>query len=286
MSVLCQFFALNCNMCKKILGLFLITILLSSCSLSDLRTPSLKNSFNAESNDKGVSLLRKAAEKQGLTQWRNHQSYHLNFMDTFFGIKGAFVRPFPKSTNTLMLDGATDSYNGILSFSGGSKNGKQWAYLDHKTYLKKVGDKWGLKDKSKIKFWIPTYKYFIEFGFKIIETDVVTYAGSVDYDNNTYDLVLASWKSLAPQKDIDQYLVWINQKTGLINIAQFTVRDQFKFIVATAFFQDYKDINGAMIPHDIAIKGKKLDSGLLHHIKVQSFEFDKMSTESIFSSIK
>jgi hypothetical protein len=107
-------------MCKKLMGLFSILILLSACGISDLRTPSLQESTTVKSNDKGFGLLKKASEKQGLAQWRNHQTYHSNFMDTFFGLKGSFARPFPKNTKGLILDGATDSYNGILSFDGGS----------------------------------------------------------------------------------------------------------------------------------------------------------------------
>lgn len=56
---------------------------------------------------------------------------------------------------------------------------------------------------------------------------ILKYAGTTTFENNDYDLVFATWQQLKPHQEHDQYLLYINQKTGHLDFANYTVRGMY-----------------------------------------------------------
>ena len=85
------------------------------------------------------------------------------------------------------------------------------------TYKIKPSGDVEFKEDKTLKTLLPTIQYWFEFPFRIIESDIVTYAGEASLNGTDYDLVFTSWGKAEPQKKIDQYLIYINKETHLID---------------------------------------------------------------------
>ncbi|MBL4755965.1 MAG: hypothetical protein JKY52_20525 [Flavobacteriales bacterium] len=91
--------------------------------------------------------------------------------------------------------------------------------------------------------------YFTSYYFRIIEAPVIGYVGEEERDGNKYDLVFASWGEKQPNRKMDQYIIWINRETGLIEHSEFTVREMpGSFMKGTVTNEDFRNINGVIIP--------------------------------------
>jgi hypothetical protein len=88
----------------------------------------------------------------------------------------------------------------------------------------------------KVSFYLPAIQYFAELPFRILVAPIVTYMGQDAL--RSCDKVFATWERPEPHGEHDQYILWINRETQLIELAQYTVRDQFKFIKATILYED------------------------------------------------
>jgi len=164
--------------------------------------------------------------------------------------------------------------------NNGRKKGNQYYYNEGKTYYKSANGK--EKEHHKIADkWIKTHQYFLEFPLRIQEASVIAYAGDTIVAGKAYHLVMASWKTIAPQKDIDQYRIAINKDTNFIEFIQFTVRDFAKFAVGTAKYNSFIKKNGISFPSNISVHGKQYDSNKVYEMRVKELDFEKVDKKTI-----
>lgn len=110
------------------------------------------------------------------------------------------------------------------------------------------------------------------------------YAGSKEIEDITYDLVFATWESLEPNKEFDQYLLYISQETGLVAFASYTVRDAYlpspKNVYGSIRYEDMQEnSDGIKYPTTIYIqinglknKNKWTRKMTLKDLKLNDFE--------------
>ncbi len=271
---------------KKIvrISLLLLSVIsISSCvnvfSLSDLRTEALKENKGSNPN-KAKQLLSEMGKAHGIEYWNTIDTYNITFKEEFYGFLGKFSHPFKESDLTFSLSYIPKTYNGQFEFLTGEQKGTVWGIQDWQTYEKK-GDQI-LKDEDKEKkFWIPTYQYFIEFPSRIQEATAVDYMGQKVIDGITAEGVIASWGTVEPQKELDQYVVWINAETKQIIKIDYTIRDVNKFVVGVAYFKDYKNYNGLLLPSEFPVKSNLLKDGFLHKMSIKDFTINPVSKESL-----
>ena len=251
--------------------------------MSDIRTEAAKSSGTTEINlNKGKDLLENIHPGQSPAAWEGIEVYELTLVDEFFGLMGNIASPFPDNRMTAQAVYAPGSYDGKLTFSSGKLKGETWGIQSWKTYTQKNGDKPVFAKHKKAAFWVPTYQYFIELPARIQNATIISYAGEQTFNGQTYDLVYATWKSQEPQKDIDQYMVWINQKTKMMDLVEFTVRDAFGGTTGVAFYEDLQEVTeGLLLPKQISIKTKKENDNLLHQIKLSDFKANHVSVNEV-----
>ncbi|GLR20079.1 hypothetical protein GCM10007940_46950 [Portibacter lacus] len=250
-----------------------MSILFSSC-LTDLRTKSLRSPelYTPEMHEQGVEILKRYAKVSGEDKWKTINSYQIYFNDDFFGLMGGLAQPFKNKRNKFKLNYYTQENAGTLEFLNGKKEGQVWGYNEGSSYIKEtINAKPIDKDKKGIKFWLPTYQYFIEFPFRISNADIIYFVGEDKYGLNVYDKVLVSWKQAAPQRKIDQYLLWLNKDTGLVDILQYTIRDQGAIFKGTAFIEEHTNYNGIVIPALFRVYLKKSGRRPLHIMRPHHF---------------
>ena len=101
----------------------------------------------------------------------------------------------------------------------------------------------------------------------------MAHAGERELGGKRYELVYLTWGSVAPTKQVDQYVAWIDQETGRLGILQYTVRDFGKFVTGAAFYEDYEQVQGIQVARRIAIADLEDREDVLHVMDFKSIEY-------------
>ena len=235
----------------------LTLVLLSGCGLSDLRPDSMvSGQLSVDAEQLGRQWLDKAAEAQGGAAFQGKETVSFWMRDDWpSALMRAMAMPWDSNKQLLRLDMVIGGDDGRLTFEEGERKGAGWGLQNWVSYrFDKVGaPKFDAADDvdSSIKFWIPTLAYFPQLAWRIREADVVRFLGFEEIGGRKLAKVFATWGDAAPQKTVDQYIIWIDSETSLIAGARYTVRDMMASIVGTMKYSDYRTVDGIKLPHVI-----------------------------------
>lgn len=279
----------------KPVGILIISSLLLQGCMYDLRTTTIKEEGITEANiKKGKEVLESAWKKQGFDKLKNHHTYSFHGSDTWKGLLGRMGQIWPELKSELDFKYQIGSFDGQVKFLDGEKKGniaglQNWNFyeiIDSDTTFK---DKDHKKSRRKV-FGLAAFQYFTEMIDRIKDAPIISYAGEDEHRGQKYDLVFCTWESAEPHMEHDQYLAWINKKTGLMDFTQYTLRDTYlkppgyKMIGGGVEFADFKEIDGIMIPHEqlvYAIKLRENPKKNLHRLIISDFEFDSFNVEEL-----
>ncbi|MDX1406712.1 MAG: hypothetical protein R3330_01230 [Saprospiraceae bacterium] len=247
----------------------LCSLFLVAGCIADLRPPELDQMPDVDAR----GLLEETCRKHGLTVWQEHRTYTVTFRDRFQGLKGWYANSFGENPVELQCAYAVGRFEGEVEFLSGKKKGEIWGFMNDQPYRLLPGGAHMTNENKHIRFWVPTIQYFVEFPLRILEADTIAYAGEATYDGRVYDRIIASWRTLEPQKEIDQYLIWISRESGLIEMIQYSVRDYFKWYRGTAIFEDFENHAGVLIPTSVPVFAKHPDKSKVHHMGFENFRF-------------
>lgn len=233
---------------------------------SDLRTDLVKN--DPQPID-GRALLMKMGTAHNIAKWDSVSTYTVIFQDEFFGTIGQQSHPFPSSQQEMVLDYIPNSFNGRMSFD----DGMTWGVQSWNTYIRQKSGKPVLKEDKDIEFWVPTYQYFIEFPMRIQSATAISAAGEKTINGKLCKGIFASWNDYKPQSDVDQYLIWVDAETHIIQQLEYTVRNQYGFLTGVCDYTAYKDFNDIPLPTIMPV-GSNLVDGHLHQMGINGVSFD------------
>ena len=249
-------------------------VVLSQCSLADIRPDTIKSGFDQAAIDKGTALIAKLPEAYGgLEAWKAHKTTRLTITDTWYGFMGKMFLPWAKNGQVMKFSLMNGSDNSRVEVLDGPDQGNFLGIQNWATYTQAAGKKAVFKDDFDIKFYLPTTVYFVELPFRLTEANVIAHAGVKEHKGQKYDLVYLTWNMAEPQEKIDQYVVWINQQTGLVDFVLYTVRDFFGFIVGGMEYHDFRDVQGLKIPFKIINKEEFGGERGLHEYNIKEIQF-------------
>jgi len=257
------------------LTFFLIIITVISCRIVDIRTIEVKENYDY---NKGMKILSEMSKAHSLKTWDTINTYSVHVTDEFFGLLGKFGNPFPNNKAAFDFTLIPKTFTSRAIFTDDKWKDIIWGIQSWKTYSNKGNTKseFHAENDKLIEFWLPTYQYFFEVQLRVFEADKISYAGEREYNGKLYDLVFASWKSDKPQKDIDQYILWVERETKLLKRIQYTVRDQYRWIHATLFYNEYKNIGGLLIPKKMRISlMSSNEDKIIHEINLTNIRLNE-----------
>lgn len=264
------------------LGLLLLIGLLGGIGffhLADLQTEIAKESTNEQKARELIALMATAHNVQA---WDSIGTYRAGFDDEFYGFVGKNGNPFPGSKGVFDLDYIPGSFDGRMTFTHGDYEGKTWGIQSWKTYTSEGGSAPAFEQDNDIFFWLPTYQYFIEFPLRIQEATAFNYAGKQTFNGIACEGVIASWNDTAPQKGIDQYLIWLDAKTHRIVKLEYTIRELYNFLTGAVYFRDYVDFDGIVLPTYLPVESNLVASGeWLHEMRITSFAADPVPVSTL-----
>ena len=265
------------NMTKRILkytvlalvGIISVTGCIGFNKVADLRT---ERAMQNQGADKAKALLKEMALAHGSRAWQSIETYSIDFEDEFYGFIGKNGHPFKDNKLSAKLDYIPYSFDGQLTFKEGKLKDQTWGIQSGKTYTQSPAQALDWDTDKDIKFWLPTYQYFTEFPLRIQNADALAYAGEHTIDGVLCQGILASWQTTDPQKDIDQYLIWISKADKRIVKLAYTVREQYKFLTGAAYYKDYKNYDGIWLPSRMPVESNLVKKGLLHEMRILDFK--------------
>jgi hypothetical protein len=266
----------------KISILFLAVILMYGCvsflKLSDLQSDGYSYPNNP---DKGKLLLGEMGIAHQIHMWDSIETYKVIYEDEFYGFLGKQAHPFKEQKIRISLNYIPKTFDGQLEIISGKEKGSIWGIQSWETYRKGLDGKITIEENKDMKFWIPTYQYFIEFPNRIQEASSVDYIGEKTINGIECEGVIASWNTVSPQKDIDQYVIWLDSKNKMIVKVEYTVREAYKFITGAVYFQDYRDYDGIILPSALPVESNLKKEGFLHTMSIKDFTANQMSSDTL-----
>ena len=279
---------------QKVILLSTLLFFLQSC-MYDLRTKTIKTAgITVENTNKGKLILEQAWKKQGYDKLKNHTTYSYHGKDIWKGMLGKIAQMWPDMELEMDFKFKLRTFDGQVTFLDGKESNtiaglQNWNYYEIKQNDTLFKNKDHKKNRSKV-FGIAAFQYFTEMIDRIKDAPIISYAGEKEFRGQNYDLVFCTWNSEKPHKEDDQYLAWINKKTGLMDFTQYTIRESYikppgyKMIGGGVEFSDFKNIDGILIPHEqlvYAIKLRKNKNRFLHKLKLSNFKFDNFNPNDL-----
>jgi hypothetical protein len=234
----------------------------------DLRTEVAKNEPNEQL---AKALLQEMGNAHGISNWKNIDTYSAKFEDVFFGSLGSNSHAYAEDSVQFLLKYIPKTYDGKLEFLSGKKTGVSWGIQSWKSYISTPAKNNKFVNNSDIIFWLPTYQYFIEFPLRIQNANAFAYAGEAEIDGKTCEGIIASWNTTEPQREIDQYLIWLDKKTKRIVKLEYTIREMYIFLTGAAYFHNYKNYDGILLPSSMPVESNLLEEGFLHEMRILDF---------------
>lgn len=231
-----------------IVAILLLGLLWFFMTPIDIRPEYLKDKIAEKDYVKGKALLQEMQTAYGgMDNWLAHKtgSYAqvADWYDDKLGIAGWDELPQQfQMTSTLGTD------NSEFTLLNGPNKGQTWGVQDWKAYQKKENGKKEFIPNEKYQHKLIFKNYWFQFPFRIGEAPIIAYAGESTVNGETYDLLYATWGSETPNRQYDQYVLYLDKETRLVEWLHFTLRDKFNFVHPTAQFTDFKTINGIVAP--------------------------------------
>lgn len=260
----------------------LLALALAACT-ADLRHPTLvEQPPTADAQARGRQLLANAALKHGQPTWQRYITAEFVFRDEWDSALAVVLGIEPwDGEDRVRIRVMRGGYDSRVDFLDGPRKGEAWGLMG--------ADYWAVEDgvverepEDGEGFVVRALVYLFTLPMRITDAEIITYDSQIRVGGQTYDRVLATWKSLEPN-DADQYRVWINQGTGRIDLVDFTVRDQGGFLTSRAIFADYRKVGGVLIPFDVTVTdvGKTVDDPFLHRVIMEEVGFDTFAPEAL-----
>lgn len=222
---------------------------LNGCA-ADIRPDDLKTLTQPtpQAQAKGRAMLARAAELHGLASWRSVKTYTMTLNDEWEGIMPRMMSPWPEKDIRARMSFRAGSFDARSEFLSGSKKGTVWGMQSWRTYEILPGQEAAFKPNDNAAFILPALQYLFEFHFRDHTHQVVTYAGPETVRGVTYERVFLTWDTLEPSDQVDQYMVYLDAKTGHIRKIFYTVRDLMSAATGAIHFEDVRDVDGILVP--------------------------------------
>lgn len=247
--------------------IFIFSFLLSSC-LSDLRPKTLEADVSSK---EAADLLLKASYQHGYKFWVQNPNYSCVIQDNYYGIIGKIANPLKGNVALFNASFNIEKREGVLAFTDEEKIETKWIYKNGMPFLNDETSIPKGRKAKEIKFWVPTYQYFIEFPYKIVEADAIEFIGREELNGEMCRKIIASWNTVEPQKEIDQYVVWINEKDVIVRL-DYTIREQFGFLAGYAVVEEYSKFNNYDVPKRISVYRDEKLKNKFHEMNFHSFK--------------
>jgi len=185
---------------------------------------------------------------------------------------------------------ATNTFDGQIAYKEGRKENQVYGLQSWTGYKRKDADAVVEEKDSKRYAWgLATYHYLLEAPMRLRGAEIIKYAGEKEVDGQMYDLIFITWGSEKPNKEFDQWLMYVNRETKFVDLAEVTISDFFLPMPkglqhGTARYKREKSAVGAYLPSEVKVQigGPKNEKKRAYAFTLDNYQFDTFDKELLY----
>jgi hypothetical protein len=265
---------------------------------ADLRTDIIKQGTGLDSrlSARGRELLLAAARKQGLEKWKQHHTLEVVASDTW----PSGSPWWPASPQRFRARRRLGTFTSSVELLNGDRQGEVWGIQSWASYKQRGGGAASFAPDRAIRFYLPTLQYFDELPFRMLAAPLILYAGEGEYLGRRHEKVFVTWGTPEPHAGHDQYVLWIDAQTGLIDVVRYTLRNAVPlssplmrpvmkvFAAGTIHFRDYRRQDGVLVSFEQTVTlpppestRLPLEANYVHRLVLEDARFDAFDDSSL-----
>ena len=232
---------------------------------------------------RGRALLAEALQAHGGIRWSQTETLDLRLRDQWVGLLGALTNPWPESDITVDLRLRVGTFDARAEFIGDNLAGTVWGMQGWRTYHHNEQGDVVFEDNDDAAFILAAVQYLIELPLRLRSAELVAYAGREQVSGQEYDVVFVTWGQLDAHREADQYKVYLDPATKRIVKAHYTVRDFARFAEGTIHYEDFRLVDGLLIPYRMSVTSS-VDSSpddYIHRIDVERVGRNKTTVSTL-----
>ena len=134
-------------------------------------------------------------------------------------------------------------------------------------------------------------QYLFELPLRLVDTPILEYAGTREVEGMNYEIVCATWGSIEPNQNFDQYLLFIHPGTYQLASNSYTIRGMYMPVPKGMYGSiRYEDIieseNGIKYASTLYIQINRLKSNTkwAHKMKVKDLKLNSFDISLLYPS--
>jgi hypothetical protein len=250
---------------------------------ADIRPAGLRPQTAA---DEAAARLELAAlrEVHGARAWEAHRVMEVVFYDDWpLALTRIPLGPWPEARQKIRGKLLVRSWTTELELLDGEDKGERWGLQSWKTWRAEPDANAVFEESWMVATAVAGIRYFLELPLPQDTATFVQDAGPADWEGRTHERLYVTWNRPEPQRHFDQYLLWIDPDSRLVDRVDFTIRALSGLAVATARFEDYDEAGGVRLASRIVIDAVLPTGHTLpvHTIEVESRQWDTFDAADI-----
>jgi hypothetical protein len=234
---------------KTHLMLAQVVLICASCSLKDIRPASVRDGISVDERAQGQALLADVeAAYGGRDAWLAKDTGHFTMSADWLGFPNTVISQWETNPQRFEMQVVLGSDDVNLTLVDGPLSGQTYGLLGGRSY--RVGPD-GVADfdaKVPLAWKMSAKNYWFQLPFRVSEASVVAHAGEAEVDGQRYELVFLSWESAEPQREIDQFVLYVHPEHHHIEWLHITAREKGGWASATVRFEDVVAYGGISVP--------------------------------------
>lgn len=231
-------------------GMSIILLLSLACinQPKDIRNDFLKTGITEESKRKGMQLLQKMEDAYGgRNVWDSLSTGEfIQIADWYGRTPLAHWDTLPQRYRLLASLGTNDCELELLN----GPNAAQMYQIAGEEFWQKYGvSEWENLERNSYYEKMIFKNYWFQFPFRIGEASIISFAGKEEIEGKSYDLLYATWGQEEANSTYDQFLLYLNEESHLMEYLYFTVREKMESQGLTARFDSFAQAGPLILPY-------------------------------------
>lgn len=266
-------------------------LVLNACKIADISQPTELHPQKSEQI--ANEILDQVLEAQGFDVLKENNLYQARVTDDWKGFLGKMAKLWPDPNTQFQFRYNFNTFDGNAELLSGEKKGDLIGVQGWQYYEKPAGSGEVAKAEARtMEFGIVVLHYFIELPYRLRNAPMKRYYGERELKGQKYDLVFVSWGSEEASEEFDQYILWINQESHLLDYCIYTLRDNGNPLTRHKYgsiaYLDYWEVDGFKVATKMPVL---LDDGVIrtddlenyfHQFSIEDFSFGGFEESELY----
>jgi len=253
-------------------ALLLVGLLLSGCSLADLRPDSLRAPGALSGREeKAVRILEASLEARGgFQRFRDTAAWTLTGADTWNSRLIRWFTPVTERRQEFEAVFRSDPDEVRFRFLNGRRRGETVGLDAGGTYEEEAAGR-RYDERSSLRLYLGPMRDYFRWPFTLRESPVLAHVGRKALNGRTYEVIFASG-SPHPSEAADQYRIYIDPEVGRVEIIEFTLRALSPAYQGALHYRSFRRVDGLELAFFIGVSDSAEEDAFVHFFELTEIQ--------------